>query len=84
MFIFCEHLKREVVDSEQQEMEKTKQKYHKSYSDWQEAIQVEKYIFISVHLQCLCKAQLSRQKPIQAARNHTDARVKILGEKWTN
>merc|ERR1719376_880374 len=30
---------KEVVDSEQQEMEKTKQKYHKSYSDWQEAIQ---------------------------------------------
>ena len=33
-------ISREVVDSEQQEMEKTKQKYHKSYSDWQEAIQV--------------------------------------------
>ena len=29
-----------MVESEQQEMEKAKQKYHKSYSDWQEAIQV--------------------------------------------
>ena len=41
-----------MVDSEQQEMEKTKQKYHKSYSDWQEAIQVGK---ISRYLQCLVK-----------------------------
>ena len=31
---------REVVDMEQQEAEKAKQKYHKSFSDWQEAIQV--------------------------------------------